>query len=136
MAWPSYIIKWKIKKYHSVRTILKSNRKIVERGKMDTPSTQIRYLWLSWLGTGTSIKKNVAVLTKSPILLNCRTCIRLFYLKYWIHFTSVWYTSNYNYKINDRHLGHVESQWKCEILTICTTIIINFPTLSFYLFRF
>jgi hypothetical protein len=31
----------KNKKYHNVGTILKSNTKIVERGKIDTPNTQI-----------------------------------------------------------------------------------------------
>jgi cell division protein FtsL len=31
------IIKWRNKKYPTVGTIPKSNRKIVERGKMDTP---------------------------------------------------------------------------------------------------
>jgi len=29
------------KKYHIVRTFPKSNRKIIERGKIDTPNTQI-----------------------------------------------------------------------------------------------
>jgi len=33
-----YIIKKKNKKYHSVGTILKSNIKIVGRGKIDTPN--------------------------------------------------------------------------------------------------
>jgi cell division protein FtsL len=31
------IIKWRNKKYPTVGTIPKSNKKIVERGKMDTP---------------------------------------------------------------------------------------------------
>jgi len=31
----------KNKKYHTVGTILRSNIKIVERGKIDTPNTQI-----------------------------------------------------------------------------------------------
>jgi len=35
--------------------VLKSNRKIVERGKNDTSDTQIDNSWLDWLGTGTSI---------------------------------------------------------------------------------
>jgi len=38
-----------------VRTIPKSNIKIVDRGKIDIPNTQIHDLSLSWLGTGTSI---------------------------------------------------------------------------------
>jgi len=30
----------KNRKYHTLATVLKSNRKIVERGKIDTPNTQ------------------------------------------------------------------------------------------------
>ena len=37
------------------RTIVKSNRKIVERGKIDTPSSQIHDRSLSWFGTVTSV---------------------------------------------------------------------------------
>jgi hypothetical protein len=47
-------VKWKTKKYHTVRTILKSNIKIVERG--DTPNTQIYDRSLSCLNTCTSMK--------------------------------------------------------------------------------
>ena len=36
----------------------KSNRKIVERGQIHTPSIHIHDHPLSWLGTGTSIKNN------------------------------------------------------------------------------
>ena len=43
-------------KCHTVGTFPKSNIKIVERGKIDTPDTQIHAHFLSWLGTGTSIK--------------------------------------------------------------------------------
>jgi len=43
-------------KYHPVGTILKSNVKIVEMGKIDTPNTQIYDRTLSWLGTDTSTK--------------------------------------------------------------------------------
>ena len=46
----------KTKKYHTVRTVPKSNRKIAERGKIDTPNTQIYDGSLFMLGTGTSIK--------------------------------------------------------------------------------
>ena len=42
----------KNKKYYKVGTIPKSNIKIVERGKIDTPNTQIHDRSLSWLGTG------------------------------------------------------------------------------------
>ncbi len=34
-------LKSKMKKYHNVGTIIKSNITIVERGKIDTPNTQI-----------------------------------------------------------------------------------------------
>jgi len=40
-------------KYHIVRTIPKSNRKIVDRGKIDTTNTHRSFCCL---GTGTSIK--------------------------------------------------------------------------------
>jgi hypothetical protein len=45
----------KNEKYHSVGTVQKSNRKIVERNT-STPNTQIHDRSLSWLGTGISIK--------------------------------------------------------------------------------
>ena len=41
-----------------VGTIPKSNIKIVERGKIDTPTTHIYDRSRSWLGTGTSIKSS------------------------------------------------------------------------------
>jgi len=44
-----------MKKYHTVG-ILKSNIKIVEKGKVDTPNTQIHDRTLSWLCTDTLIK--------------------------------------------------------------------------------
>ena len=46
----------KNKKYHTVGTIHKSDIKIVERGKMDTPNTEMHDRSLSWLDTGTSMK--------------------------------------------------------------------------------
>ena len=49
-------IELKTKKYHTVGTIPKSDIKIVERGKMDTPNTQMVDGLLSWLDTGTSMK--------------------------------------------------------------------------------
>jgi hypothetical protein len=45
----------KNKKYHTVGTIPKSNIKIVERGIMYIPNTQMHDRLLSWLDTGTSI---------------------------------------------------------------------------------
>jgi hypothetical protein len=41
----------KNKRYHTARTFPKSNRKIVERRKIDTPNTQIHDCLLSWFGT-------------------------------------------------------------------------------------
>jgi len=45
-----------MKNIHTVGTVPKSNRKIVERGKIDTLNTQIYDRSLYWLGTGISIK--------------------------------------------------------------------------------
>jgi hypothetical protein len=47
----------KNKKYHNVRKIPKSNRKITERGQMNAPETHIHHCSPSWLGmySGTSI---------------------------------------------------------------------------------
>jgi hypothetical protein len=45
------------KKYHIVRTVPKSNRKIIERVRIDTPNTQIHDHSLSWIGIDTSIKR-------------------------------------------------------------------------------
>ena len=43
-------------KYHTVETAPIRNRKIIERGKIDTPNTCLHYCSLSWLDTGTSTK--------------------------------------------------------------------------------
>jgi len=45
--YPSNILK--NENYHTVGTIPKSNRKIIERGKTDTPNTQIHDRSLTWL---------------------------------------------------------------------------------------
>jgi hypothetical protein len=45
------------KKYQTVETIPKSSIKIVERGKIDTPNTQLHDCSLSWLGIGTVKKR-------------------------------------------------------------------------------
>jgi hypothetical protein len=42
--------------HHNVGTVPKSNREIVERGKIDTPSRKIHDHSFSSFGTGTSIK--------------------------------------------------------------------------------
>ena len=46
-------IEWK-KKYHTVRTFPKSSIKIVERGKIDIPNTQIHDCSLARFDTGSS----------------------------------------------------------------------------------
>ena len=43
-------------KYNNVGTVPKSNRKMVEIGKITTHNTQIHDYSLSWLGTGILIK--------------------------------------------------------------------------------
>ena len=47
--------KTKYKRCHTAGTIPKSNRKIVERDKIDTSNTQVHDRSLSWCGTGTLI---------------------------------------------------------------------------------
>ena len=63
------LIKWK-KKYHTVGTVVKSNRKIVERGKIDNSNTS-HGSSLSLLGTDTSIDsdrvKLVLIGSKPPL---------------------------------------------------------------------
>jgi len=49
-------IKRKTKKYHTLGIVPKSNRKIVERDKIDTPHTQIHNHSLYWLNTGNLIQ--------------------------------------------------------------------------------
>ena len=61
----------KNKKYHTVRTVPKSNRKIAERCKIDTPNTQMHDLTLFLLGTGTSVTNGGVILdllTQAPPL--------------------------------------------------------------------
>jgi hypothetical protein len=58
---------WKTKKYHIVGTILKSNIKIVEWGKIDIRSTQLHDRSLSWLATGTSIESGGVKSTENRI---------------------------------------------------------------------
>ena len=43
-------------KYHIVETVPKSNRQIIEKGKIDTPYTQMHDQSISWPFTDTSIK--------------------------------------------------------------------------------
>jgi hypothetical protein len=44
------------RKYHTIGTVPKSNRKIVERSNIDASNTHIHDRSLSWLDTETSIK--------------------------------------------------------------------------------
>jgi hypothetical protein len=50
------IIKRKYKKYHTVGTVPKFKKKKEERGKIDTPRSQVNDGSLFCLGTGNSIK--------------------------------------------------------------------------------
>lgn len=47
----------KNEKYHPVGTIPRSNIKIVETDKTDSPKTRIHGRSYSWLGTDTTVKK-------------------------------------------------------------------------------
>jgi len=49
------------KKYHTVRAVSISNRKIVEISKIDNPNIQMHARSLFWLGTGTIVNKNGSV---------------------------------------------------------------------------
>ena len=88
-AW-SLHYKMKNKKYHTVVTIPKSHRKIVERRKIDTFATQIHDPPLSWLGTGTSPNSGKAEIVLWFLLLQkkcmyCQTYLSTFesiYYKY------------------------------------------------------
>jgi hypothetical protein len=54
----NHLIKLKLRIYHTVETVPKSNIKVVKRGNIGTHNTQIHNQSLSpWLGAGTSIKK-------------------------------------------------------------------------------
>ena len=44
-------------KYHTVRTVLKSNRKIVRGDKINTLNTHLHNCSISWLDTNTLIKR-------------------------------------------------------------------------------
>jgi hypothetical protein len=57
-------------KYHAIGTVPKSNIKIVERGKIDMPNTQIHECSPTWLGTYTSINQLVLWGQTSPFSLD------------------------------------------------------------------
>ena len=46
----------KNKKYYIVETVIKANRKFVERRKIDIPSTQLHERQILWICIGTSVK--------------------------------------------------------------------------------
>jgi len=55
--------------YHNVGTVQKSNRKIVERGEIDTPYTHIHYYPIHMLGTCTSIhRRYIFLFNKTRVL--------------------------------------------------------------------
>jgi hypothetical protein len=58
----------KNKNYHTVGTFQKSNRKIVERGKIDAPNTQMHGCSLFWRDTDTSVKSGGVKLVVWPKL--------------------------------------------------------------------
>ena len=57
----------KKKKYHIVGTVPKSNRKILERGKIDMPKAQMHDYALSLLHTCTLINSGVAEMIRKVI---------------------------------------------------------------------
>ena len=59
LIWKLCHNKMRNKKYQTVETIPKSNIKMVESGKIDTPNTQIHDRSLSSFVTGTSIKTQI-----------------------------------------------------------------------------
>ena len=76
---PKYPTVGTVPKYHTVGTVPKSNIKIVERGKIDTPRTQIICQVLgrsfSWLFTGTSIESGWVLWAQtSPLGEIIRSC--------------------------------------------------------------
>jgi len=56
------------KTYRAVGTVPKSNLKMVEKAKIDTPRTHIHDHKVAWLCTGTSIKNGRV---KPPHLMKC-----------------------------------------------------------------
>jgi len=80
---------------HADRTFPTSNRKILERDNIDTPSTRHDH-WISWLGTGTSIKSGGAKIilwVKVPLLSKrTRSC------KCFPHVSKMNISSQYNFQ--------------------------------------
>jgi hypothetical protein len=79
--------KMKKKRDPTVSTVLKFNRKIIEKGKIDTPTTYLHDQSLSWLGTDTSIKsdkvKLVLLFQNSPLgemIQSCKRFLHVFLL--------------------------------------------------------
>jgi hypothetical protein len=66
-----FTIKWKTKKYHTVGKNLYSNRKIVERSKIDTTKTQIHDCLLSWLSISntTEFVSEIGTVYPAPALV-------------------------------------------------------------------
>jgi len=62
------MIKMKDKNHYTI--VPNSYRKIVERGKIDAPKTQIQDRSLSWLGTDTSIKSGVVKQVYGPNIIS------------------------------------------------------------------
>ncbi len=70
-----YIDKMINKNGDTVRTVPKGNRKIVERGNIDTPNTQIHDHSFPWLCTGVPITSGgveiVRLAQTSPLIVKC-----------------------------------------------------------------
>ena len=68
----------KMKKYPTVEAVPNCNRRIVEKGKIDTPNIQLHDWSLFWLSTGTSIRsgrvKLVLWAQTSPLSEMMRSC--------------------------------------------------------------
>ena len=97
----------KTKKYHTVRTVLKYNIKIVERGKIDTINTQIHDRSLSWLDTpNTQIHdRSLSWLDTPNIQIHDRSLSWLDTPNIQIHDRSLSWLDTPNTQIHDRSLS-------------------------------
>ena len=70
-----YEIKWKTIKYHTVETFLIPNRKSHRKRQRATHDIQIHEYSLSWVGTGTSIKRGgvkASFTSLNPLLIKLK----------------------------------------------------------------
>jgi len=71
-----YLVKWKTWKYHTVGTVPKFNRKMIENGQIYALNIQIHDRSRSWLGTVTSVKRSGAKLVLWTYIFPLREMIR------------------------------------------------------------